>query len=62
MSRHLGLREEARAAHWLARRIARLFPVREAGPASPGPVQAGGALARIDGRCCAWAYQCARRG
>ncbi|MFZ3204515.1 MAG: hypothetical protein WA161_11665 [Pseudomonas sp.] len=35
MSGHIGLREEARAGHLLARRIARLFvPVRGAGQAS----------------------------
>ncbi len=35
MSGHIGLREEARAGHLLARRIARLFaPARGAGQAS----------------------------
>jgi len=42
MSGHIGLREEARAGHLLARRIARLFaPVQGAGQASRKTLVAG---------------------
>lgn len=43
MSGHVGLREEARAAHLLARRIARLFPAQTPRLAD----KAGGAVGRV---------------
>jgi hypothetical protein len=52
MSGHLGLREEARRAHLLARRIARLFP----------RAPQAGALACIEGRRSTSANQAARPG